>query len=57
MNRPKQGTSSNNSGTSSETSETQSVDDQQSAPQSNIRAGSSASLSRWVVFLLFLYIF
>ncbi|XP_036674666.2 uncharacterized protein [Drosophila suzukii] len=46
MNRPKQGTSSNNSGTSSETSETQSVDDQQSAPQSNIRAGSSASLSR-----------
>ncbi|XP_017005194.2 uncharacterized protein [Drosophila takahashii] len=45
MNRPKQSTSSNNSGTSSETSETQSVDDQQSAPHSNIRA-SSASLSR-----------
>ncbi|KAH8354427.1 hypothetical protein KR084_010618 [Drosophila pseudotakahashii] len=45
MNRPKQSTSSNNSGTSSETSETQSVDDQQSALQSNIRA-SSASLSR-----------
>ncbi|XP_017133727.1 uncharacterized protein LOC108150214 [Drosophila elegans] len=45
MNRPKQSTSSNNSGTSSETSETQSADDQQRAPQLNIRA-SSASLSR-----------
>ncbi|XP_016990011.1 uncharacterized protein LOC108052180 [Drosophila rhopaloa] len=45
MNRPKQSTSSNNSGTSSETSETQSVDDQQRTPHLNIRA-SSASLSR-----------
>ncbi|KAH8256316.1 hypothetical protein KR032_000639 [Drosophila birchii] len=41
MNRLKQSTSSNNSGTSSETSETQSVDDQ----QTNVRVGS-ASLSR-----------
>ncbi|XP_017057434.1 uncharacterized protein LOC108098804 [Drosophila ficusphila] len=45
MNRQKQSTSSNNSGTSSETSETQSVDDQQSTAQSNVRA-SSASFSR-----------
>ncbi|XP_020814650.1 uncharacterized protein LOC110189028 [Drosophila serrata] len=45
MNRLKQSTSSNNSGTSSETSETQSVDDQQSTSQTNVRVGS-ASLSR-----------
>ncbi|KAH8293506.1 hypothetical protein KR054_001141 [Drosophila jambulina] len=44
MNRLKQSTSSNNSGTSSETSETQSVDDQQSTSQANVRG--SASLSR-----------
>ncbi|XP_043655634.1 uncharacterized protein LOC122621739 [Drosophila teissieri] len=45
MSRQKQSTSSNNSGTSSETSETQSVDDQQGTPHSTIRS-SSASLSR-----------
>ncbi|KAH8382712.1 hypothetical protein KR009_004905 [Drosophila setifemur] len=45
MNRLKPSTSSNNSGTSSETSETQSVDDQQSASPSLARTGS-ASLSR-----------
>ncbi|XP_032578906.1 uncharacterized protein LOC116801747 [Drosophila sechellia] len=45
MSRQKQSTSSNNSGTSSETSETQSVDDQQGTPHSAIRS-SSASLSR-----------
>jgi len=48
MSRQKQSTSSNNSGTSSETSETQSVDDQQGTPHSAIRS-SSASLSRWVI--------
>ncbi|XP_017083522.1 uncharacterized protein LOC108116243 [Drosophila eugracilis] len=45
MNRQKQSTSSNNSGTSSEASETQSVDDQQGTPHLNIR-GNSSSLSR-----------